>query len=87
MRNYEAVVPLIRYYTFDLGDRTAGLLLLTQRNDGTITRSIETVSNGRWLDNPDEIKYFWGYGGIQLDVVQLSEEEAGAKADGLGVPL
>jgi hypothetical protein len=49
--------------------------------------AIEVVSGGKWIDHPDAFRYFAGYGGDQLDLVPLTEEEAREKAAALGVSL
>jgi hypothetical protein len=81
------IVSRVEYFTFDLGDRTAGLLRLIRSNDGTILASIETVQGERWVADSDAIKYFWCYGGDQTDVVELSLDEARTRAASLGVDL
>lgn len=64
--------PDIEYFTFDLGDEHAGLLRRIQ-NGGM---SIQVISGGRWVDHPDGLKYFEGFGGDQLELVPISESEA-----------
>jgi hypothetical protein len=68
------------YYAFDLETHTAGLL---RRSPG----SIQVVREGRWVDHPDGLKYFEGFGGDQLDVIELSIAQARARATELGVTL
>jgi hypothetical protein len=75
------VMPRIEYFTFDLENgKRAGLL---RRSPG----SIEVVSDDGWVDHPDGLKYFEGFGGDQLDVVELTLEQAQAKEAELGVDL
>jgi hypothetical protein len=71
------------YFTFDLEDETAGLLRRI-RNGGY---SVQVVSGGRWVDHPEGLRYFENFGGDALDLVQLTEAEALARATELGVSL
>lgn len=74
------------YYTFDLGDRHAGLLRRI-RDERGFTLSFETVQDAAWVDSPGALRFFAGYGGDQLDVVELTEEQARTLAVELGVSL
>jgi hypothetical protein len=78
------VEVMVTYYTLDFEDHTAGLL---RRSRTDATSTIESVIGGRWVDDPDAIKYFEGFWGDQLDVVQLDLAEARARAAQLGVDL
>jgi hypothetical protein len=74
------------YYAFDLGHHTAGLLRRS-RDDIAKTSSIESVKGGRWVDDPDALRYFEGFDGDQLDLIHLGLVEAQARAVQLGVDL
>jgi len=73
--------PTTEYFTFDLEDSRAGLLRRI-RNGGS---SIQVVSDGEWVDHPDGLRYFENFGGDQIDVVPLTEDEARTRAAALGV--
>lgn len=75
-----------RYFAFDLGQRQVGLIRRT-RDDEAKTSTIEQVRDGRWIDNPDLLRFFAGYGGDQLDLVPLTEEQALRRASELDVSL
>ena len=77
---------MVRYYAFDLGHRQAGLLRRT-RDDEAKTSTIEAVKGGRWVDDPDALRFFEQFGGIQTDLVELTESEARERALELGVAL
>jgi hypothetical protein len=73
--------PTTTYYTFDLDDgETAGLL---RRSPG----SIQVVSGGKWVVDPDGLGYFEEFGGLSLDLIELTVDAARAKATELGVSL
>ena len=74
------------YFTFDLGQRQAGLIRRT-RDDVAKTSTIEQVRDGRWIDNPNLIRFFEPFGGDQTDLIQLSEDQARTRAAELGVSL
>ena len=74
----------VEYFTFDLGDHRAGLLHRIRNDEST---SIEVVEGGAWVDHPDGLKYLEGFRGIQIDLVALTEDEARAQAQELGVSL
>jgi hypothetical protein len=77
---------MIEYFALDLGDRHAGLIRHNV-DDEAQTETIEGVIGGEWVDDPSLLRYFAGYGGDQLDLVPLTEDEARARAAELGVAL
>lgn len=75
---------MIEYFTFDLGSRTSGLIRRTRDEKAS---TIKTVQDSAWVDTPDALRYFEGFGGLQFDLVPLTEDEARPFAAELGVTL
>ena len=77
---------MIAYFTFDLEDRQSGLVRRI-RDDEAQTVTYEVVSGGEWVDDPSLLRFFEPFGGDQLELMPLTEEEARARAAELGVAL
>jgi hypothetical protein len=72
---------MTRYYSFVINGSLKGML---RRVDDGIP---EAVQGGRWVVDPAAMKYWEGFAGLQLDIVELTADQAVAKAAQLGVEL
>jgi hypothetical protein len=72
----------IEYFTL-AGSRTA--LIRWIRGPQISTLEIVQGRPGQWVDEPDLIRFFECFGGGQIDVAELSEEEARSRAAVLSV--
>jgi len=78
---------MIEYFTFDLEEGRQAGLVRRIRDDDAQTDTIEVVSGGQWVDDPSALRFFEPFGGDQLELMPLTEEEARARAAELGVTL
>lgn len=49
---------MTEYFTFDLEEGETAGLIRRIRDDVLRTSTIEVVSGGKWVDDPDSLKYF-----------------------------